>query len=223
MDFLKETRHVYTECPNCKFIFSLFNARLMNGKNPSKDLLAKYEKKTKEAIQKNEILEEQYEEKFANLEFNTNERIEKLKIKLAFNQQKFKDDERMYKEKLRHMKNDIAYAQKEIIKEKTEMALLRSRSVIEGHIAELFPFFKKTKYNPADLCALMPTQPIDFIVFNGLFQKDVKSITFLDIKKGKSQLNPTQKSIKNVIESGKIDMKKLRVNFDNVKGNAKEE
>ena len=121
------------------------------------------------------------------------------------------------------MKSDIVYAQKEIIKEKTDLALLRSRSVIEGHIAELFPFFNKTNYNPADLCALMPTQPIDFIVFDGLFKKNVSSITFLDVKKGKSTLNSTQKQIQNVIKDGNVHMKKLRVNFGDIKGNAKEE
>ena len=52
------------------------------------------------------------------------------------------------KEKVRHMKQDVAATQKEIIKEKTQKALLSSRSAIEGHIAELFPLFKKTKINP---------------------------------------------------------------------------
>ncbi len=223
IDGLKESRNIYAECPHCNFIFSLFNARLMHGKNPPKDLLAKSEKQTKIALEKLEQFKEKYEFDLEELNQKMNESTYRLKDKINLMNEEYKNNKRMLSEKIRHMKSDIAYSQKEIIKEKTQLALLRSRSVIEGHIAELFPFFNKTNYNPADLCALMPTQPIDFIVFDGLFKKDVSSITFLDVKKGRSQLNSTQKQIKDVIKNGNVHMKKLRVNFDNVKGNAKEE
>ena len=226
MDFiegLKESRNIYAECPQCNFIFSLFNARLMHGKNPPKDLLAKSEKQAKIAFDKLELFQEKYDSDIDELNQKMSESVYKLKGRINLMNEEYRNNKKLLTEKIRHMKSNIAYSQKEIIKEKTELALLRSRSVIEGHIAELFPFFNKTKYNPADLCALMPTQPIDFIIFDGLFKKDVSSITFLDVKKGKAQLSQTQKQIKSVIENGNVYMKKLRVNFDNVKGNAKEE
>ena len=223
IDGLKESRNIYAQCPSCNFIFSLFSARLMHGKNPPKDILAKSEKQAKAALERLEQFKEKYDDDIDELNQRMSESTYRLKDKINLMTEEYRHGKQELSEKIRHMKSDIAYSQKEIIKEKTQLALLRSRSVIEGHIAELFPFFNKTSYNPADLCALMPTQPIDFIVFDGLFKKDISSITFLDVKKGKAQLSSTQKQIKEVIDGGKVHMKKLRVNFDDVKGNAKEE
>jgi hypothetical protein len=121
------------------------------------------------------------------------------------------------------LKHDIAAAQKEIIKEKVDRALISQRGVIEGHIAELFPAFRKTKINPADLCALIPTAPVDFVVMEGLFRKEVTQITFLDVKKGGAYLSPVQRSIRDTIKEGNVDFKMIRVNFENIKGNAIEE
>lgn len=223
IDGLKEAKNVYTECPHCMAIFSLHSARLMYGQSPPKDMLAKSEKQVKQAAEKLESLEEKYDFDMGELQQKMNISMDTLKDKNNLLNVKYQSDKKSLTEQIRHMKSDIAYSQKEIIKEKTELALLRSRSVIEGHIAELFPFFNKTNYNPADLCALMPTRPVDFVIFDGLFKKDVSSITFLDVKKGKATLSSTQKQIKNAIDDGHVHMKKLRVNFDSVKGNAKEE
>lgn len=225
MDFiegLKESRHVYAECPSCKFIFSLFNARLMHGKNPPKDMLTKAENQTMRAMNSLDQFKTKYDTDIDDLKMKSNGEIEKWRQKMDEQYEKYRNTKSELSEKIRHMKNDIAYSQKEIIKEKTAKALLASRSVIEGHIAELFPFFNKTRYNPADLCAIMPTQPIDFVIFEGLFQKDVKSITFLDVKKGGARLSSTQRQIKAAISDGHVNMKELRVNFDTVKGTAKE-
>ena len=209
IDGLKESRHTYAECPNCQFIFSLFNARLMHGKNPPKDVLSKSEKQTKIALKNLDSFKEKYDFDIDELNDKMNNSLFQLKTKINLMNEEYRNNKKIFTEKIRHMKSDISYTHKEIINEKIQKSLLSQRSVIEGHIAELFPFFNKTKYNPADLCALMPTQPIDFIIFNGLFKKDVSSITFLDVKKGKAQLSQTQKQIKEVINDGKVHMKKI--------------
>ena len=41
---LKKSKNTYVECPHCRFVFSLFAANIMYGKNPPKDLLAKSQK-----------------------------------------------------------------------------------------------------------------------------------------------------------------------------------
>ena len=156
----------------------------MYGKNPPKDLLAKSQKIVMKAQEKLENLQEQYDIAKDSWKYDLEAKNSDWRNKLDLKYQEFLTKEGLLKEKVRHMKQDVAATQKEIIKEKTQKALLSSRSVIEGHIAELFPLFKKTKINPADLCAMIPTQPVDYVVFDGLFQKEVKAVTFVDVKKG---------------------------------------
>ena len=217
---LKKSKDTYVECPHCKMIFSLYTAKMMYGKNPPKDLLAKSQKIVMKAQEKLENLQEQYDIAKDSWKYDLEAKNSDWRNKLDLKYQEFLRKEGLLKEKVRHMKQDVAATQKEIIKEKTQKALLSSRSAIEGHIAELFPLFKKTKINPADLCAMIPTQPVDYVVFDGLFQKDVKAVTFVDVKKGGSQLSHVQKTIKESIEDGHVDFKEIRVNFDKIKGNA---
>ena len=220
---LKLSKHVYVECPSCQFMFSLYNARLIYGKSPPKDLLSKSESQARKALEELALMQ-------ANVEDDTEKWRTKLedldyewrnKVDLKFND--WLSKERTFKEKIRHMKSDVAATQKEVIREKVDVALLRQRGVIEGHIAELFPLFRKTRINPADLCSLISTTPVDFVVFDGLFNKEVSKVTFLDVKKGGAQLSSVQKSIRDTVKDGNVEFKKLRVNFDNVKGQATEE
>lgn len=219
IDGLREAKHIYAECPNCQFIFSLFNARLMYGKDPPKDQLAKVEKQIRNALDKIQAAEAKYKDVIEKLEYKRDDDVDRLKTKYNMAVSEHRAVKQNLAETIRHLKNDIAASQKEIIKEKTAKAIQSSRGAIEGHIAELFPFFGKTPYNPGDLCTLMPRQPVDFVVFNGMFQNDIKSITFLDVKTGKAQFGPIQRQIRGVVEEGKVEMKRLKVKFD-VKGSA---
>ncbi len=220
---LKSSKNVYVQCPNCQFIFSLYHSRIFNGKSPPKDLLSKSVSQVRITLEQLESFQEKYEGDKEEWKSKIEEKDQHWRYKIDLKYQEYLNKERLFREKLRHIKSDIAAAHKEIIKEKVDKALLSSRSAIEGHIAELFPVFRKTRINPADLCALIPTSPVDFVVFDGLFQKEVSRITFLDVKKGGATLSHTQKSIRDTIEDGKIEFKKIRVNFDNVKGHAEEE
>ena len=162
--------------------------------------------------------------------------IEKYKHDMKSATSKYEDEIGIYDERLsiandkyRQIKSDYtnfkknkALSMKQIIDEKKEMAIKRSRASVHGHLAELIPTFRKTNINPLDLCVLIPTRPLDFIVFRGLYDKEVTSITFLDVKSGGARLNPIQKSIKNVVSDGKIGFETLRVNFD-VKANVSRE
>jgi len=217
---LQAAKNIYAQCPNCDYIFSLYNARLMHGKAPPKDFLAESEKQVKKAMQELEVLQEQYENDKQEWEMKVSDLDLRWRTKADLQLQEFINKRRLLQEQLRHIKSDIAAAHKEIIQEKVERAIRSSRSAIEGHIAELFPVFRKTQINPADLCSLVPTQPIDFVVFNGLFQKEVKSVTFIDVKKGSAGLSYVQQSIRDCIHDGKVDFKKIRVSFDEVKGQA---
>jgi len=220
---LKSAKNIYAECPSCGLIFSLHSSRLFYGKEPPKDMLSKSQRQIEYTLRKLEAFEEKYEIDKEAWQLKTDAAIENWRNKLVNEYAMWDGKERMLKEKIRHIKSDVAAAQKEIIKEKVDKALLSQRGVIEGHIAELFPLFRKTKINPADLCALIPTSPLDFILFEGLFQKDVTNIIFLDIKKGSADLTQTQKQIRYAVKEGNVGFKVVRVNFEKVKGNAVEE
>jgi len=69
-------------------------------------------------------------------------------------------------------------------------------------VENIVPSFRAFPYNPKDCRQLF--DPIDYIVFKGLSKGDVQSITFADVKTGTSRLNAHQKSIKSIIEEGKI-------------------
>lgn len=220
---LKLSKHIYAECPQCQFMFSLYNARLVYGMSPPKDLLSKSESQAKKALEELDLMQAKIEEETENWRTRLQDLDDNWRNKMDLKFVEWLGKERTFKEKIRHMKSDVAATQKEIIREKVDIALLRQRGVIEGHIAELFPLFRKTKINPADLCSLIPTTPVDFVVFDGLFNKEVSKVTFLDVKKGGAQLSSVQKSIRDTIRDGSVEFKKLRVNFSNVKGQAIEE
>lgn len=242
---LKAARSVYAECPSCSHIFSLHSARLISGKSPPKDFLSKSQKTTERALSElAEIREafdlakeqwnadtDQVNEDFANqLEMNDekwrerNARLDEAwRGRLELKATQWEGREAALREQLRHLKQDVAAVQHEIIKERVTKALRSQRGVMEGHIAELFPALRKTRFNPADLCALVPTAPVDFVVMEGLFQKEVTRITFLDVKKGGASLSSVQKSIRNTIRDGNVEFKMMRVNFEAIRGTAAEE
>src|SRR5438094_3791570 len=77
-----------------------------------------------------------------------------------------------------YTENDIAKARQDSIS--------RSRSVVSGkvqeHLAPLFPAFLN-QFNPRD--ARFLGTPLDFIVFDGLDDGDVRHVVFVEVKTGK--------------------------------------
>lgn len=89
-------------------------------------------------------------------------------------------------------------------------AIEKSRQVLSGQFSEqLAPILPDFKYNPSD-CRFIG-KPVDFIVFNGLSNGELKDITFLEVKSGDSKLNNNQKDVKKVVDSGKVKFDEYRV------------
>jgi len=94
-------------------------------------------------------------------------------------------------------------------KEIRKDSLTRSRNIIRGQATEhLSPFMIKG-YSPKDFRFL--GNPIDFIIYDGLGEvtdgnrDSIKSIIFLDIKTGNSQLNKVQRRIRDCVLDGRIE------------------
>ncbi|MBR9704975.1 hypothetical protein GOV12_06180 [Candidatus Pacearchaeota archaeon] len=89
-------------------------------------------------------------------------------------------------------------------------SVVRSRAVLSGQFSEqLAPILPGFKYNPSD-CRFIG-KPIDFIVFNGLGDGELKDIVFLEVKTGESRLNNNQKEVKKKIEEGRVFFDEFRV------------
>ena len=90
-----------------------------------------------------------------------------------------------WQEKVPILRTDIANAQ---------------RANIKGKVAEAFaPFLPDFPYKPSE-CKFIG-DPIDYLVFEGLNERDVKAIHFLEVKSDKSKLSKHQKQIKDIVDS----------------------
>jgi len=89
------------------------------------------------------------------------------------------------------------------IKGQRQNAVDRSRSVVLGHVNEkIAPLLPNFPYHYKDLVFL--GKGIDYLVFDGLSQGELKKIVFLEIKSWVSTLNRNERLIKECIGRGNI-------------------
>ena len=103
---------------------------------------------------------------------------------------------------------------KEKESEMREKSIERGRKKVPKLIKKcLCPEFKKLRYNPYDIKAIM--NPVDFVVFDGLNDKvAVKNVTFLSKKALNQDQNAILKSIRKTIEQENYDWKIARITID---------
>src|SRR3989344_3409495 len=76
----------------------------------------------------------------------------------------------------------------------------RQRFGIKGKVTEAFaPFLSGFPFNASE-CKFMG-DPIDYVVFEGLDERNVKAVHFVEVKQGSSKLSANQKQIKDIIDS----------------------
>jgi predicted Holliday junction resolvase-like endonuclease len=97
-----------------------------------------------------------------------------------------------------------------ILKYEREDAIKRSRSVLTGQFSEqIAPYFPDFPYSPTE-CKFLG-KPIDFIVFRGGDENDIKEIIFLEIKSGNSKLNKQEKNLKETILAKRVKWVEYKV------------
>ncbi len=88
-------------------------------------------------------------------------------------------------------------------------AIQKSQAVTVGKITEhIIPYLPDFKYNPKD--ARFLGSPIDFIVFDGLDEGEIKRIVLMEIKTGASNLTTRERQIRDAINAGKLEWVELR-------------
>ncbi len=89
-------------------------------------------------------------------------------------------------------------------------AVARSQASTIGKVTEhLIPYMPVFPYNPKD--ARFIGSPIDFVVFDGANDGEVREVVFIEIKTRTSQLSSRQRQIRNAVTSGRVAWREMRV------------
>ena len=89
-------------------------------------------------------------------------------------------------------------------------AVQRSQATTIGLVSEqLVPYFPQFKWNPKD--AKFLGKPVDFIVFDGLDEENVRAIVFVEVKTGSSALTPRERLLRDAIKQGRVEWFELRL------------
>jgi len=89
-------------------------------------------------------------------------------------------------------------------------AIKRSKRTLLGKLWEqVSPYLPKFPFRPSDMKFL--GAPIDFIVFDGASENDIKQVIFLEVKTGDSKLSTQERKLKKAIEEGKVTWKQFNV------------
>lgn len=117
---------------------------------------------------------------------------------------------------LKELQEDVLNLQDDLGTEResnrTLLSQKKSSETRLGQISEhLVPFLENCRHDPKQMHFL--GNPIDYVVFNF----DEGAITFLEVKSGNSKPSKRQKTIKNIIKSGRIFYEEIRINQKGIK------
>ena len=89
-------------------------------------------------------------------------------------------------------------------------AIKRSRAVLSGQFSEqLAPYLPEFNFKPTE-CRFIG-KPIDFLVFSGMDEKEIKEIVFVEVKSGNSTLSTVERQLRDVIKAGKVKWVEYRI------------
>ena len=93
-------------------------------------------------------------------------------------------------------------------KEMRQDAIQKSKSTIAGKVTEHFiPYLPEFNYNPKD--ARFLGTPIDFIVFDGLDEGELRGVIFAEIKTNTSKLSKRERQLRDVVQAKKVEWVKI--------------
>ena len=130
-------------------------------------------------------------------------------LKLAIDNSKKNDT-------LKELQSEVVNLQADLGDERelnrTLLSQKKSSETRLGQISEhLVPFLENCRHDPKNMHFL--GNPIDYVVFDF----DEGAITFLEVKSGNSKPSKRQKTIKNIIKTGRVFYEEIRINQKGVK------
>lgn len=135
---------------------------------------------------------------------------------LAKKNQSLETQNSKYTDTLKELQSDVVSLQAELGDERelnrTLLSQKKSSETRLGQISEhLVPFLENCRHDPKNMHFL--GNPIDYVVFDF----DDGAITFLEVKSGNSKPSKRQKTIKNIIKTGRVFYEEIRINQKGVK------
>jgi len=98
-------------------------------------------------------------------------------------------------------------------KEMRQDAIQKSKSTIAGKVTEHFiPYLPEFTYNPKD--ARFLGSPIDFIIFDGLDEGELRRVIFAEIKTNTSKLSQRERQLRDVVQAKKVEWVKIATQID---------
>ncbi|MCP4143591.1 MAG: Holliday junction resolvase [Chloroflexi bacterium] len=88
-------------------------------------------------------------------------------------------------------------------------AATKSRSTLVGKITEHFiPYLPEFPYDPQD--ARFLGAPIDFVVFDGMSEGELKEIVLVEVKTNKGSLSKRERQLRDAVKAGKVKWTQVR-------------
>ncbi len=143
--------------------------------------------------------------------FSAKEELPKL-VRREFEQWRSREIEAIKENSLslarREMQIELERWKREVESRVRLDAIQKSQAVTLGKITEHFiPYLPDFTYNPKD--ARFIGSPIDFIIFDGLTEGEVKKVVFMEIKTGSASLNTRERRIRDAIQKGMVAWEEL--------------
>jgi predicted Holliday junction resolvase-like endonuclease len=89
-------------------------------------------------------------------------------------------------------------------------AIRGSQAAVAGRVFErVAPYLPDFGYNPRDVRFL--GDPVDFVVFDGLSEGNVRKVVFVEVKTGSGELNGSERRVKSAITGRRVEWTLYRI------------
>ena len=103
----------------------------------------------------------------------------------------------------------VAMLAPRLIQRVRKNAAQQSRAVTRGQVYEqLVPYLPEFDFNPKD--AQFLGRPVDFVVFDGLDDGDLRRIVFVEVKTGTSKLTARERHVRDAVREGRVEWTQIR-------------
>ncbi|MDQ3878031.1 MAG: hypothetical protein M3290_06745 [Actinomycetota bacterium] len=97
----------------------------------------------------------------------------------------------------------------EMVHDQVDLALKEfkkrsARTRVGTTVEQLVPLIKELPFDPSDM-RILSGGPVDYIVFDGLCDGEVRQLVFLDIKTGTGKANQAQIQVRRCVDAGLVD------------------
>ena len=95
------------------------------------------------------------------------------------------------------------------LRDTRRQAIDQHRAVTQGQVYEqLVPYLPEFGFSPKD--ARFLGRPVDFVVFDGLDEGELRRIVFVEVKTGGSKLTPRERMIRDAVREGRVAWREVR-------------